>query len=60
MEKIIITILLVNIEVTIIEKIIFELENMMHLLSISLQKRKNTPKYFQIENDVQICIQLLK
>ena len=47
MEKIIITILLVNIEVTIIEKIIFELENMMHLLSISLQKRKNTPKYFK-------------
>ena len=38
MEKIIITIILVNIEITIIQTIIFEFENMMYVFSMSLQK----------------------
>ena len=38
MEKIIITIILVNIEITIIQTIIFEFENMMYLFSMSLPK----------------------
>ena len=38
MEKFIITITLVNIEITIIQTIMFEFENMMYLCSISLQK----------------------
>jgi hypothetical protein len=37
MEKIIVTIILVNIEIMIIQKV-FEFENMMQLFSISLQK----------------------
>ena len=45
MEKIIVTIILVNIEITIIQTIIFEFENMMHLFSISLKK-----KHFVTEN----------
>ena len=44
MEKIIITIILVNIEISIIQTIIFEFENMMHLFIISL-KKKNTNKW---------------
>ena len=42
-KRIINTIILVNIGIRIIETIIFEFENMMHLLSISLQK-----KHFEI------------
>ena len=38
MEKIIIKIILDNIEITIIQTITFKFENMMHLFSISLQK----------------------
>ena len=38
MEKIIIMIILVKIEITIIEMIIFKFENMMYLLSLSLPK----------------------
>ena len=38
MEKIIITIILVNIEISIIQIIIFAFENLMHLFIISLQK----------------------
>jgi hypothetical protein len=38
MEKIRITIILVNIEITIIQTIIFEFENMMYLFSMSLPK----------------------
>ena len=38
MEKIIITIILVNIEITIIQTIIFESENMLYLFSMSLPK----------------------
>ena len=37
--KIIITIILVNIEISIIKTIIFEFENMIHLLIISQQKK---------------------
>ena len=36
MEKILLTIILVHIEIRIIQKIIFEFENIMHLFSISL------------------------
>jgi hypothetical protein len=39
MEKNIITIILVKIEIKIIQTIIFGLENMMYLFSMSLQKR---------------------
>jgi hypothetical protein len=38
MGKIIITIILVNIEITINQAIIFEFENMMYLFSLSLPK----------------------
>ena len=38
MGKIIITIVLVNIEITIIQTIIFEFENMLYLFSMSLPK----------------------
>jgi hypothetical protein len=38
MEKIIITIISVNFEITIIQRIIFEFENMMYLFSMSLPK----------------------
>ena len=44
MEKIIITIILVNIEITVIQTIIFEFENMMYLFSMSHLK------YFVTEN----------
>ena len=44
MEKIIITIILVNIEFTIIQTIIFEVENMMYLFSMSLPKTLSTLK----------------
>ena len=37
MEKIIVTIIFVHIEITIILRIILEFENMLHLFSISLQ-----------------------
>ena len=39
MEKIIITIILVNIEIMIIQTIIFLFENMMYLFSMSLPKK---------------------
>ena len=39
MGKIIITIILVNIEITIIQTIIFEFENMLYLFSMSLPKK---------------------
>ena len=38
MERIIATVILVNIEISIIQMIIFEFENIMHLFIISLQK----------------------
>ena len=38
MEKIMIMIILVNSEITIIQSIIFEFENMMYLFSMSLPK----------------------
>ena len=56
MEKIIIMIILVNIELTIVQTIIFEFESMMHLFSISLQintvteKLENSPYHFVFEN----------
>ena len=40
MGKIIITIILVNIEVTTIHTIIYEFENMLYLFSMSLPKKK--------------------
>jgi hypothetical protein len=39
MEKIIITIILVNIEITIIQTIIFEFENVLYLFTMSLPKK---------------------
>ena len=48
MNKIIIQIILVNIEITIIPKIFSEFENVMHFCSISLQK--NNTKHFVTEN----------
>ena len=49
MEKIIIMIILVNIEITIIQMIIFEFENMMYLFSIIIQhlSQKKQPKNTQ-------------
>ena len=44
MEKIIITIILVNTEITIIQTIIFEFENMMHY-SEFLKKKKTEKKH---------------
>ena len=38
MGKIVITIILIDIEITIIQTIIFEFENMLHLFSMSLPK----------------------
>ena len=38
-EKILFTIILVNVKITIIQTILFEFENMMHLFSISQQKK---------------------
>ena len=38
MEKILITIILVNIDIATIQAIIFEFENMMYLFSMSLPK----------------------
>ena len=48
MEKIIITIILGNIEIPIIQTIIFEFENMMHLFVISLQKKHFLNENFEI------------
>ena len=45
MEKIIITIILVNIEITIIQTIVFEFENMMYLFSMSLPKHLATVNF---------------
>jgi hypothetical protein len=45
MEKIIITIILVNLEITIIQTIIFEFKNIIYWFSMSLPK-----KHFVIEN----------
>ena len=45
MEKIIITIILVNIEITLIQTIIFEMKTWFNFFSISLQK-----KHFVTEN----------
>ena len=60
MEKIIVTIILVNIENYIIQTIIFEFENMMRSFIISLQIKHFLNE--QIENvelfNFQICIQL--
>jgi hypothetical protein len=39
MGKIIITIILVNIEITIIQTIIFEFENVLYLFTMSLPKK---------------------
>ena len=44
MEKIIITIILVNIEISIIQINILEFENIMYLFIISLQKEKTLSK----------------
>ena len=44
-KKNIIMIILVIIEIPIIETILFELENMMHFFSISLQKNLRTLKF---------------
>ena len=50
-KKIIITIILVNIEIPIIQTIIFEFENMMHLFSVSRQKiGENLKKYAKYSN----------
>ena len=64
-KKIIITLTVVNIEIPIIQKIIFEFENMMHCFIITLKcplKKKKIQNVqiesVQIENNVQICIQL--
>ena len=58
MEKIRIMIILVNIEISIIQTIIFEFENMMHLIIISLQKdtllMRTSTQNGQIENNVQL------
>ena len=48
MEKIIIMIILVKIEITIIEMIIFKFENMMYLLSLSLPKKHFVTENFEI------------
>ena len=61
-----IQIILVNIEISIIQTVIFEFENMMHLFMISLQKKhfslsmrtfpiKKNTQNGQIQNNVQIC-----
>ena len=67
MEEIRITIIMVNVEITIIQMIILEFGNLMDLLSIPPKKntnwelsgisplKKNTQK-FQIENNVQIYV----
>jgi hypothetical protein len=60
MEKIIITIILVYIEITIIQTIIFEYENKMYLFSMSLPKticdweliQKGEKENVKIENNV--------
>ena len=48
MGKIIITIILVNIEISIFLTIIFEFGNMMHLFIISLQKKHFVNKNLEI------------
>ena len=56
MEKVIITVILVNIEITFIQMIILEFENIMYSFSMSLRKNTlllRTLKNCQIEN-VQI------
>ena len=47
MGKILITIVLVNIEITIIQTIIFEFENMLYLFSMSLPKKNVVTENFK-------------
>ena len=48
MEKIVITIILVNVEITIFGPIISDFENIMHLFSISHQKKHFVTENFEI------------
>ena len=63
MGKIIIMIILVDIEITIIQTIIFEFENMLYLFNMSLRNWElwnfdlKIPQN-GIQNNIQTCIQL--